>query len=73
MSDPMVGQAVVRCPGCGEQRWHGYGNCMSCGAPGTAADVPPPTESCPECDGQGFDPDAEGDDDTCPACGGFGR
>lgn len=26
-----VGAAVVACPGCGEERWYGYGSCGSCG------------------------------------------
>lgn len=31
-----VGQAVVNCPGCGEERWYGHGACTSCGTPGPA-------------------------------------
>lgn len=30
-----VGRAVVACPECGTDRWHGYGPCSTCGAPGT--------------------------------------
>ena len=26
-----VGAAVVKCPGCGEERWYGYGACGRCG------------------------------------------
>jgi hypothetical protein len=33
------GPKVVRCPGCGQERWHGYGSCSKCGAPGTAAET----------------------------------
>lgn len=30
--DPsLVGCAVVRCPGCGQERWYGYGACGQCG------------------------------------------
>lgn len=32
---PGPGEAVVACPECGNERWHGYGPCSSCGAPGT--------------------------------------
>jgi hypothetical protein len=32
------GPKVVRCPGCGQERWHGVGPCSNCGAPGTATD-----------------------------------
>lgn len=34
-----VGRLVVRCPGCGEERWYGYGQCSRCGAPGPAVEV----------------------------------
>lgn len=34
---PAPGRAVVRCPGCGRERWHGDGPCSACGAPGTIA------------------------------------
>ena len=26
-----VGDAVVKCPGCGQERWYGYGACGQCG------------------------------------------
>lgn len=34
----LVGQRVVRCAGCGEERWYGYGPCSRCGAPGPAVE-----------------------------------
>jgi hypothetical protein len=36
LTDDDIGRAVVACPGCGQERWHGYGPCRECGAPGTA-------------------------------------
>jgi hypothetical protein len=52
----LVGLAIVRCPGCGEERWYGYGNCGRCGA-NLVGDEPvlnraavdlvrPPTKNC---------------------------
>jgi hypothetical protein len=34
-----IGRAVVRCPSCDTERWHGLGPCSTCGAPGTADDT----------------------------------
>lgn len=31
IDDELVGRAIVRCPGCGEQRWYGHGACLRCG------------------------------------------
>ena len=36
VADEPIGRVVVPCPDCGQERWHGYGPCSNCGAPGTA-------------------------------------
>lgn len=35
---PRVGHTVVRCRGCGQERWYGFGLCPRCGEPGPAND-----------------------------------
>jgi len=44
----MIGQAISRCSGCGQQRWYGIGDCTACGTRGPA--------SCVACNDTGFAP-----------------
>lgn len=52
-----VGAAVVQCPGCGQERWYGYGACGRCGTY-LASETKPPVPTC-----------CHGIDDVCVAAG----
>jgi hypothetical protein len=44
-----IGTTVVVCPGCGQERWYGYGPCSSCGTSLTAdPSTPEPTSVRPD-------------------------
>lgn len=82
IDDSLVGRAVVRCTGCGEERWYGYGACRQCGTFLPGAEVArEPNEAAlwlsgvPFCAGRQAvahsrtPMEAEGDGWKCPVCG----